>query len=47
VKVCSYVACGAIMGESNSPLGVAFSPELTVCGCASLFVHVTVVPTLT
>jgi hypothetical protein len=47
VKVCSNVACGAIIGELNSPLGIAFSPEVTVCGCASLFVHVTVVPTLT
>jgi hypothetical protein len=47
VKVYSNVACGAIIGESNCPLGVGPTPELTVCGCASLFVHVTVVPTLT
>ena len=47
VKVYSNVACGAIIGESNSPLCVGLFPELTVCACESLFVHVTVLPTLT
>src|SRR5215218_7289233 len=52
VNVCSNVCFGAISGlkfgeESNSPLGCAFSPDTTVCGCVSSFVHVTVAPTLT
>src|SRR5215210_1675060 len=33
--------------ESNSPLGCAFSPDTTVCGCVSSLIHVTVSPTLT
>jgi hypothetical protein len=45
--VWSNVADGAIILESNLPSGVAFSPDVAVCGCASLFVHVTVLPTLT
>ncbi len=44
VKVKSNVAAGAIMPESNLPSGVAFSPDVAVCGCASLFVHVTMPP---
>jgi len=52
VNVCSNVCFGASSGlkfgeESNSPLGCAFAPDTTVCGCVSSFVHVTVAPTLT
>src|SRR5215207_880571 len=47
VKVKSNVAAGAIMPESNLPSGVTASPDVAVCGCASSFVHVTVVPVLT
>ena len=46
-NVCSNVAAGAIIPESNVPSGVAFSPDVAVCGCASSFVHVTVAPVLT
>jgi hypothetical protein len=35
------------MPESKLPSGVTFSPDVTVCGCASSFVHATVLPTLT
>src|SRR5215211_1785646 len=35
------------MLESNTPSGAAFSPDVAVCGCASLFVQVTVPPALT
>jgi hypothetical protein len=42
----SNVAAGAIMPESNCWSGVAFSPDVAVCGCESSFVHVTVPPTL-
>ncbi len=35
------------MPESNLPSGVTFSPDVTVCGYESSFVHVTVSPTLT
>ena len=31
--------------ESNLPSGVEPEPEVTVCGCESLLVHVTVSPT--
>jgi hypothetical protein len=47
VNVCSNVAAGAIIPESNLPSGVTFSPDVAVCGCASSFVHVIVSPTLT
>jgi hypothetical protein len=47
VKVCSNVAAGAIIPESNRWSGVAFSPDVAVCGCESSFDHVTVAPVLT
>lgn len=34
------------MPESNRPSGVAFSPDVTACGCALSFVHVAVAPRL-
>src|SRR5437868_7209275 len=38
---------GLVLGEElNLPSGFAFVPDVTVCGCESLFVQVTVSPTL-
>jgi hypothetical protein len=52
VNVCSNFCPEARSGlkfgeESNLPSGVAFDPDVTVCGYVSSFVHVTVSPTLT
>ncbi len=50
VRVCSNVGAGAIRGlkfreESNLLYGFPLLPDVTVCDCESLFVHVTVLPT--
>ena len=48
LNVCPGTSSGLKFGEeSNLPFGVPFSPDVTVCSCASSFVHVTVAPMLT